>query len=300
MDARRLAAAAPLALTLVVAIFGAATSATAQPGSIWSASYWHLWRIEVDGTGLMPLDETPKTRCGSPVWSPDGTQIVYDVTGDGPGYQVAVVRADGTDRRLVGRGSIPCWSPDGRLILCQGRGKNVMNLDGTGSEVLPGPAFGLRWAPRGNRIASMIGYRSLSLFELASGDEYVVSTGANPVYHGYDFSSDGLRICYGSSNAGLCVATIDPQTRTATVDPLVNSGTGFHASWSPDDKRIVFAWQRLPPTDLIQLYIYDVETGDPPQLLPGLDLSHHNVNPEWSPDGKTIVFSRAVPLSHGR
>lgn len=267
--------------------------AQAQPASIWHAWQWHLWRIEVDGSGLRPLDETPHNRCGSPVWSPDGKRIAYDFSDASISTRIVVIDAEGSPRRVLADGAIPSWSPDGNLILFQRTGKVVMDTNGRGIEVLPGPAFGLRWSPQGNRIAS-VGSGGITMLDLDTGTESVVFSGADPVYHGYDISSDGLRICYGSHNAGLCLATIDPDTMKATVERLVPTGRGFHASWAPDDQRIVFAWQQNPAS-LIQLYFYDTATGDEPVPVPGLDRSRHNVNPDWSPDGQSIVFSTAKP-----
>jgi Tol biopolymer transport system component len=269
------------------------SSALGQPASIWNPQQWHLWRIEVDGTGLRPLDQTTNNRCGSPVWSSDGKFIVYDITDASISPRVVVIRSDGTGRQVLEHGSMPCWSPDGKLILCEMGGPAFMDPDGRGVEVLPGPAFSLRWSPRDNLIASLRGPElpTLYLFNLATEVQTKTSTGKYPIYHGYDFSSDGKQICFGSPRAGLCIATVDPQASSAKVTPLVDTGIGFHASWSPDDSQIVFAWQQSPPDGLIQIYIYDLSTGGPPKLLPGLDLSRHNVNPAWSPDGRTIAFS---------
>jgi Tol biopolymer transport system component len=265
-----------------------------QPASIWNPEQWHLWRIEVDGTDLKPLDQTTNNRCGSPVWSPDGKFIVYDITDASISPRVVVIRSDGSDRQVLGHGAMPCWSPDGKLILFDSvGGKAFMNADGNGLEILPGPAFSSRWSPRDNLIASLLNSEltTLSLFDLATGVQSQISTERYPIYHGFDFSSDGTRICFGSPRAGLCEATIDPQSQTVKIRPLVSGGIGFHASWSPDDSQIAFAWQQSPPSGLIQIYIYDTNNGGPPKLLPGLDVSHHNVNPSWSPDGRTIAFS---------
>jgi dipeptidyl aminopeptidase/acylaminoacyl peptidase len=280
-----------IAHALLASLFASTT--VAQPADIWNFDEWHLWRIEIDGSGLKPLDQTPGNRCGSPVWSPDGKLLVYDITDASISPRIVVIQSDGSRRRVLGHGSTPCWSPDGKLIAFGLGGRAFMNPDGRGIEVFPGPPWGMRWPARSNTIFSLDieDPTSFKLFNLRTDKEIEIPANGYPIYHGFDVSSDGLKVCFGSVHAGLCVATLDPQAGTATIEPLVKSGRGFHASWSPDETQIVFAWQQSPPSGLIQIYTYDTKSGGTPSLLPGLDLSHHNVNPAWSPDGRTIAFS---------
>jgi Tol biopolymer transport system component len=270
--------------------------AVAQAPEEWHASAWQLWKIDVDGTGLMPLDTTPDCRCGSPDWSPDGSQIAYDVLDDtGGGYQTAVIQADGSNRRIVTRGSIPTWSPDGKLIACQSGGIRIVNADGSGPEVLPGSAHSLRWSPDGNSIVAGIGNRFL-VFDLATGKQDMLFVSRSMISHGFGISPDGRRYCFGSPRAGLHVAELDEQLKLVAIRPIVATGTAYHASWAPDGRRAVFAW-RPKAGDLTQIYIVDDDGNNPPRLVPGIDVTHQNVNPDWSPDGNSIVFSSPAPLS---
>jgi Tol biopolymer transport system component len=250
----------------------------------------------VDGKDLAPLDVTPGIRCGSPVWSPEGKSIAYDVLAEsGQGYQTAVVNADGSGRRFIARGSIPTWSPDGKLIACQAAGILIVNADGSGAERLLASSHSLRWLPDGRGIAAGIGPQLL-VFDLETGNQRLLFTAPQAISHVFDISSDGRRYAFGNMNRGLFVAALDEEGKFQSMKNVVSSGTVYHVSWAPDNRRVVFAW-RPAPGDLTQLYTIDVDASAPPKLLPGIDTSHQNVNPDWSPDGETIVFSIPAPLA---
>ena len=75
---------------------------------------WQLWKVNVDGTGLAPLAETPGFSCGSPKWSPNGKFVAFDTRRLGEQLQqsqIAVVRADGSDVRI--RADTICLHGDG-------------------------------------------------------------------------------------------------------------------------------------------------------------------------------------------
>jgi Tol biopolymer transport system component len=262
---------------------------------------WQLWAIEADGTNLRRFSESPGYNCGSPDWSPDGKLVAFDTWEVGLGFdasELAVVRADGTGRRVLGPGAMPSWSPDGTQLVCHTYDSPqtivVMNADGTGRETIVHHWGSPRWSPRGNRIASIFS-GSIALFDCASGEERVVVTGPFYARQGFGISPDGRHFCFGNQQTGVCVATIDETARRATnVRWPLKTGTCYHASWSPNAKRIVIGW-REDNRDNHQLYLLDVETGESTWLA-GQDRERHNTNPDWSPDGKTIVFASQLPL----
>ena len=83
--------------------------------------YWarHIWVIEADGSNMVQLTSGHQWD-GSPSWSPDGNQIVFQrffSEGDG---QIVIIDVDGSNETLLIAGSTdkdgPSWSPDGANI----------------------------------------------------------------------------------------------------------------------------------------------------------------------------------------
>ena len=83
---------------------------------------WTIWTSDAEGNAATPAVRflTGATgMIGSPAWSPDGSQIAFDVhIGNQPNIFVAAI-GSGTPRRLTegnGGNQVPTWSPDGRWI----------------------------------------------------------------------------------------------------------------------------------------------------------------------------------------
>jgi Tol biopolymer transport system component len=122
-----------------------------------------IWVINVDGTGLTNLTQTPSGEA-RPAWSSSGQQIVFQSNRSG-NADIWVMDADGSNAVQLtshsARDEAPDWSPDGRKIVFQSfrddpRGDiYVMNADGTeltrltfsdGRDVDPA------WSPNGRQI----------------------------------------------------------------------------------------------------------------------------------------------------
>jgi serine/threonine protein kinase/Tol biopolymer transport system component len=83
---------------------------------------WTIWASDAEGNAIAPAVRFPNgatNMVGSPAWSPDGSQIAFDVhIGTVANIFVASV-GTGEPRRLTwgnGRNIVPAWSPDGRWI----------------------------------------------------------------------------------------------------------------------------------------------------------------------------------------
>ncbi len=95
----------------------------------------NLWIMKADGSNVRRLNRTPAV-CYMPNWqkTPDGERIVFGKHGDQP--EMASIRPDGSDEKILGEGHDPTLSPDGKLITYTGHEGGgvtvfVMNHNGT-------------------------------------------------------------------------------------------------------------------------------------------------------------------------
>jgi Tol biopolymer transport system component len=257
-----------------------------------------LWKINADGTGLMRFVDTPGETCGSPEWSPDGKFVAFGAWRTDQNLSDAhifIVRADGKDRRDLGPGAMASWSPDGKQLVFHTyptAGDNslhilVMNADGTNRKNLLDHWGSPRWSRRGNRIFSILN-NNIALYDLTAGHEHTILPQRYPMYWGFGVSPDGKRVCFSGQDSGLYLATLDDKSMQAEVRQLLTAGKSTYVSFGPDGKRIVFSY--VFSSRWMQLYTMDVDTDKKPKRLDGQNKSRLNWGPDWSPDGKTIIF----------
>lgn len=96
----------------------------------------NLWVALADGSKVRRLNRTPAV-CYMPSWvrTPIGERIVFGMHSDKP--EMASIRPDGTDLKMLGEGHDPTLSPDGKRICYTGHPPEggvtvyVMNWDGS-------------------------------------------------------------------------------------------------------------------------------------------------------------------------
>jgi len=146
---------------------------------------------------------------GWPLWSPNGTEIVYvsNKTGKSAFYQRPSGSNDADTDKLLGVG-IPCdWSPDGRFLLYHtGNQKTGIDL----------------WS------LQMDGDGKPSL---------VARTTFNDLWG--QFSPDGRWVAYQSNASGHYEIYVRPFLSPGASVPVSTSG-GIHARWSPDGKELFY------------------------------------------------------------
>lgn len=261
-----------------------------------------IFRIPAAGGKATHLFSEPGINCGSPRWSPDGKWVAFDTLPlkpkSGNEYdeaQVVAARVDGSQRIVLGAGGMPTWSPDGESVAWHTyspSGVVVARLD-----VEQGKAVGIEqvidhWGSpvwlKNPRFLISIRNGQLASCDLHTGKETLFLNPSRRLTWGYSISPSENRITYRTTRGELVLAGIG---EAASPDKLLATQGAGYSSWSPDGKQIVFAW-RPTKHKRSQLYTLKIDSLEHPQLIPGQDFSFDAIQPDWSPDGKTILFRR--------
>jgi Tol biopolymer transport system component len=191
----------------------------------------------LDGSDRVDLGQAVYDSRAS--WSPDGTQIAFEVQPDAPNFPyVVVARIDGSEVRRVTRGIEPEWSPDGdHIAYLVGEPGNlqlhVIRPDGTGdTQPTTATAFSEpRWSPDGTRIVAGLGQVALAVVNVATGRTTTIRRGG---YGDYAWSPSGDAIAF-STPAGIRILEL------ATGRVRNVSSFGGTPAWSPDGRQLAFS-----------------------------------------------------------
>ena len=252
-------------------LFASLSSVRAVGGTIAFRSQENIYTMDTDGTNLVEL-----ARGSSPSWSPDGTRIVFSFglpRFRGDVADICVMHANGANRVNLTQGRhhvnhSPVVSPDGtKIAFVSNRDDNkeiyVMNADG----------------------------KNLKNLTLHLDDD------TRPTW-----SPDGRKIAFSSRQVAgeiqmlsdIFVMDVDGANRTnITQNPRAYNNT---PSWSPNGNKIAFAAfsnvDRVGPWNAnLDIFVMNVDGTHPVKLT---EDARMNWFPSWSPDGKRIVFERAI------
>ncbi len=235
----------------------------------------------------------------SPVFSPDGQTIAFDVLRGGGLGDTYLASAGGRElKQLTFTGGQPeglAWSNDGRYLIFarlseEGR-RSTWRVPVSGGEPKPmalgdnpsQPAL----APAGNRMAFS---KRLSSYDIIRIDRlgvdpkrpsrFVSSTrfDGNPQY-----SPDGSRIVFSSSRSGNVEIWVS-DAAGGNLLQLTSLGVAGSPRWSPDSTQILFDSTVGGNADI---YLINASGGTPRRITTN---AAEDVVPSWSRDGKWIYF----------
>lgn len=249
--------------------------------------------------------------------SPDGSRIVYtrqhvNKLEDKWDSELWILNADGSQHRLLVKGSGPRWSPDGKRLLYVAEGEpkgsqifvRWVDVDGPATQIthVTETPRGPRWAPDGKAIAfsMFVPEKNTLPISMPSEPKGAKWTPAPRFVESLHYRQDQVGFLE-DGYTHLFVVPADGGTPRPLTSGKWNVGggelrTGAAIDWAPDSKSIVFDGLRDPDGDLKyqsgQLYVVDVTTGAIRDLVakPG-----SWGRPSVSPDGKLVAFSGYPP-----
>jgi Tol biopolymer transport system component/DNA-binding winged helix-turn-helix (wHTH) protein len=222
-----------------------------------------LWDVATNGTGLQPLlpawHQATGECCGN--WTPDGKYFVF----------------------MALHASSEIWALQARVGLFHKSTSEPLRIT-TG----PLNYFSPVPSPDGRRLF-VIGEQPRAELQRydASSEQFTpflsgISAGE------LDFSRDAQFVTYVTYPEGTLwrSRTDGSERRQLTYSPLIAS----LPRWSPDGKRIAFA-AATAASSLLKLVVISSDGGTPEELLP--DESGNVDDPNWAPDGNSLIFSRS-------
>ncbi len=270
----------------------------------------------------LKLDDLARFRnVSDPQCAPDGQWVAYvvatiDAKEDKGSSHIWMIGFDGKNGRQItfsndSEGS-PRWSPDGKYLSFtssrpgKAKGSQVWLLDRSGGEAyqlteLKGRLQGYEWSPDAKRLALIIGDPDPD----APDPNATPAPGTPPkppkpiVIDRYRYKQDVQGYLLSGRHSYIYLYDI----ATKKLDRLTKSKWDESSiSWSPDGTRIAFMSNHSDDPDrdpAAQLFVAAAQPGATEKVLTTPDNRASRARPEWSPDGKWIVFLEGDEKKYG-
>jgi Tol biopolymer transport system component len=222
-----------------------------------------IWLVDLQSGERKQLADCSEALCSRPVWSPDGTRIVYEYT------HLAGENSSG----LTTLWWIDVTTDDAKPVFQEAQ--------------LPGS--NPRWAPNGKWL-SYATPENLQLHNLETGESHTIKS-ALP--QAVDWSPDSRKVLYkdvtlrdGQFITQLLIYDLASQTVTN-----MDADGGYEnllAAWSPDGKWIAAVRRDLSTPRGDQIWLLRVDGNEVRMLTDTPNVLHGNLT--WSRDGNHVLY----------
>ena len=277
-------------------------------------STFNIWLMNADGSNSIPLTALVNAISVSPVWSPDGTKILFassrkldgtDNLNTNAKTNIWVMNADGSNlialtTLTTADSSSPAWSPDGTKIAYV----SSRALDGTDN---PNQDTNI-W------IMDSDGFNqgALTHYTFSGATHGIIDAPVwSPVQVGgqYRIAFGSRANLNGTDSAGAFVSNIwriNPDGIGLTPLTTLTNVNCFSPQWSPDATKIAFGSPRaLDGTDAINnngnsgtnpngtsnIWVMNADGTGQTALTQLMATGAGSLGPVWSPDGSRILFT---------
>ena len=248
--------------------------------------FWHaIHPLFVQGVGTPANGQRIRQltnfadETSEPTFSPNGVNVAFRRQSPKPGgsgiYVKSIETEEVTQITHNERDCCPAWAPDGKTIAFTRSAENNDN------------DVGIFLVPASNEKETAVNYNGQSLTVLLAGKERRLDiSGPSPKRGELSWSQDGKSIAYSAGN-GIFVLSLESSTaKRITQAPPMTEDWG--PSFSPEGDKILFV--RSPDSGVPEEILSVAKSGGDVTRIVS---QHARVlgAPQWSMDGKSIIFS---------
>ncbi len=241
-------------------------------------------------TGTHKIIAEQEGKCSDLKWSPGGKRFAFVADRMGT-QQVYIMNADGTGtRRLTRRSdaeSSPYWLPGGKQIAFISVSPRPSKMSSVYTATVAGESSVsevlVRWCESRNRPCE-------SFLSVAwSPDRETMAVVTQSREWGFLPPPEGHPPII-REHEGIGVIVVERGSPRLVAQAVL--GGFYSVSWSPDGGKLLYYSGCVSGFE--DIAVLDVETGEHQRLF-GVDeqVGHVIADPAWSPDGVTVVYSRA-------
>ncbi len=247
---------------------------------------------------------------GNPEWSPDGKQIAYNGRA-GNQRGLVIARPDGTGKKFLAAmegtnsplpttGRTIAWSPDSKQIAYVSSVPGPETGDAGGDPVVITRYLYKPTANEGNTHFNDNKRLHIFVVDVASGKSRQLTNGAH-YEHSIEWSPDGKEIAFISNREqnedqffnydmfALNAASDEIRRITAT------ESAEYRPHWSPDGKTLAYEATKRGLTDLEttmeDTHVWLVDANGRNRREIGSSIDNRQGEPEWSSDGRSLMFT---------